>query len=273
LNLPATVECYTPNVYGDVIEWFIRTIAQRETVIISLHPHNDRGCAVAAAEFGVMAGADRVEGTLFGNGERTGNVDVITLAHAAPQLKRRFSSGKLAPIPGDMGKIWALQVSDADLLKFEKSTPIAGTLVVFKRNNLANPNQFRDIFNGVTTKAGMWREVTRLADVVKNESVKPEKTAKGKKGGNGGGSTPPPTPPPPAGPGRPGGTPPRPGSSGPAPIRPGSGSSSTVRPGSSTPSSSPAAPSAPSTSSRPSGATTPTAPPPRPGSSQPPKRV
>ena len=198
---------------------------------------------------------------------------IITLTHAAPQLKHRFSSGKLAPIPGDMGKIWALQVSDADLLKFEKSTPIPGTLVIFKRNNLANPNQFRDVFNGVTTKAGMWREVTRLADVVKNESVKPEKTPKGKKGGNGGGSTPPPTPPPPAGPGRPGGTPPRPGSSGPAPIRPGSGSSSTVRPGSSTSSSSPAAPSSPSTSSRPSGATTPTAPPPRPGSSQPPKRV
>ena len=201
---------------------------------------------------------------------------VITLAHAAPQLKRRFSSGKLAPIPGDMGKIWALQVTDADLLKFEKSTPIPGTLVVFKRNNLANPNQFRDVFNGVTTKAGMWREVTRLADVVKNESAKPEKESKRKKGGNGGGSTPPPTPPPPAGPGRPGGTPPRPGSGGPAPIRPGSGSSSPIRPGSSTPSSSPSAPSAPSapsTSSRPSGATTPTAPPPRPGSSQPPKRV
>jgi hypothetical protein len=195
---------------------------------------------------------------------------VITLAHAAPQLKRRFSSGKLAPIPGDMGKIWAFQVSDADLLKFEKSTPIPGALVIFKRNNLANPNQFRDVFNGVTTKAGMWREVTRLADVVKNESVKPEKTAKGKKGGKGGGSTPPPPPPPPVGPGRPGGTPPRPGSSGPAPIRPGSGSSAPVRPGSSTPSS---APSAPSTSSRPSGATTPTTPPPRPGSSQPPKRV
>jgi hypothetical protein len=197
---------------------------------------------------------------------------VITLTHAAPQLKRRFSSGKLAPIPGDMGKIWALQVNDADLLKYEKSTPIPGTLVIFKRNNLANPNQFRDVFNGVTTKAGMWREVTRLADVVKNESVKPEKIAKGKKGGNGGGSTPPP-PPPPSGPGRPGGTPPRPGSSGPAPIRPGSGSTSTVRPGSSTPSSSPSAPSSPSTSGRPSGATTPTAPPPRPGSSQPPKRV
>ena len=80
LNLPATVECYSPNVYADVIEWFGRTIKQRDSVVISLHPHNDRGCAVAAAEFGVMAGADRVEGTLFGNGERTGNVDIITLA-------------------------------------------------------------------------------------------------------------------------------------------------------------------------------------------------
>jgi 2-isopropylmalate synthase len=80
LNLPATVECYTPNVYGDVIEWFHRTIRHRDQVILSLHPHNDRGCGVAAAEFGVMAGADRIEGTLFGNGERTGNVDVINLA-------------------------------------------------------------------------------------------------------------------------------------------------------------------------------------------------
>ncbi len=80
LNLPATVECYSPNVYGDVIEWFGRNVRQRDSVIISLHPHNDRGCAVAAAEFGVMAGADRVEGTLFGNGERTGNVDVVNLA-------------------------------------------------------------------------------------------------------------------------------------------------------------------------------------------------
>jgi len=80
LNLPATVECYSPNVYGDVIEWFGRTIKDRDSVIISLHPHNDRGCAVAAAEFGVMAGADRVEGTLFGNGERTGNVDIVNLA-------------------------------------------------------------------------------------------------------------------------------------------------------------------------------------------------
>jgi 2-isopropylmalate synthase len=80
INLPATVEMYTPNVYGDVIEWFHRHVKHRDTIWLSLHPHNDRGCAVAAAEFGQMAGADRVEGTLFGNGERTGNVDVITLA-------------------------------------------------------------------------------------------------------------------------------------------------------------------------------------------------
>jgi len=80
LNLPATVECYTPNVYGDVIEWFLRTIRRRDQVILSLHPHNDRGCGVAAAEFGVMAGAERVEGTLFGNGERTGNVDLVNIA-------------------------------------------------------------------------------------------------------------------------------------------------------------------------------------------------
>ena len=80
LNLPATVEMYTPNLYADTIEWFLRRISRRDRLVLSLHPHNDRGCAVAAAELGVLAGADRVEGTLFGNGERTGNVDVITLA-------------------------------------------------------------------------------------------------------------------------------------------------------------------------------------------------
>jgi 2-isopropylmalate synthase len=80
LNLPATVEMATPNIYGDQIEWFHRHVKARDSIILSLHPHNDRGTAVAAAEFGVMAGADRIEGTLFGNGERTGNVDVVTLA-------------------------------------------------------------------------------------------------------------------------------------------------------------------------------------------------
>ncbi len=80
LNLPATVEVATPNVYADQIEWMHTHLARRDSVVLSLHPHNDRGTAVAAAELGLMAGADRVEGCLFGNGERTGNVDVVTLA-------------------------------------------------------------------------------------------------------------------------------------------------------------------------------------------------
>jgi 2-isopropylmalate synthase len=80
LNLPATVEMSAPNLYGDLIESFHRNIRDRDSVVLSLHPHNDRGTAVAAAELGVMAGAERIEGTLFGNGERTGNVDVVTLA-------------------------------------------------------------------------------------------------------------------------------------------------------------------------------------------------
>ncbi|OCC06624.1 2-isopropylmalate synthase [Labrys sp. WJW] len=80
LNLPLTVEMSTPNVYADQIEWMSRNIKNRDSVIISLHPHNDRGTGVAATELGLMAGADRVEGTLFGNGERTGNVDLVILA-------------------------------------------------------------------------------------------------------------------------------------------------------------------------------------------------
>jgi 2-isopropylmalate synthase len=80
INLPSTVECSTPNVYADQIEWMSRKLARRDSLIISVHPHNDRGTAVASAELAVMAGADRVEGCLFGNGERTGNVDLVTLA-------------------------------------------------------------------------------------------------------------------------------------------------------------------------------------------------
>ncbi|MES2898805.1 MAG: 2-isopropylmalate synthase [Pseudomonadota bacterium] len=79
-NLPSTVECSTPNVYADQIEWMSRHLERRDSIIISVHPHNDRGTAVASAELAVMAGADRVEGCLFGNGERTGNVDLVTLA-------------------------------------------------------------------------------------------------------------------------------------------------------------------------------------------------
>ncbi|MFS8933801.1 2-isopropylmalate synthase [Cupriavidus taiwanensis] len=80
LNLPTTVECSTPNVFADQIEWMHRRLARREHIALSVHPHNDRGTAVAAAELALMAGADRVEGCLFGNGERTGNVDLVTLA-------------------------------------------------------------------------------------------------------------------------------------------------------------------------------------------------
>ncbi len=80
LNLPATVEMSSPNLYADQIEWMCRNLDNRENIILSLHPHNDRGTAIAASELGVMAGADRIEGTLFGNGERTGNVDLVTLA-------------------------------------------------------------------------------------------------------------------------------------------------------------------------------------------------
>ena len=97
LNLPETVECYSSNVYGDVIEWFGRTIKDRDKIVLSLHPHNDRGCAVDAAEFGVLAGADRVEGTLFGNGERTGNVGVVTLAMAyLPTASTRCSTSAIS---------------------------------------------------------------------------------------------------------------------------------------------------------------------------------
>ena len=80
INLPATVEMSTANIYGDQIEWMSESLKNRENICLSLHPHNDRGTAIAASEFGLMAGADRVEGTLFGNGERTGNVDIVTLA-------------------------------------------------------------------------------------------------------------------------------------------------------------------------------------------------
>jgi len=80
LNLPSTVEVSTPNIYADQIEFFVRNLPRREATIVSIHPHNDRGCGVAAAELALQAGGDRVEGTLFGNGERTGNVDIVTLA-------------------------------------------------------------------------------------------------------------------------------------------------------------------------------------------------
>ena len=89
INLPATVEMATPNMYADQIEWMHRNLGDRDSVVLSLHPHNDRGTAVAAAELGYMAGADRIEGTLFGNGERTGNVCIVTLGTEPVQSRHR----------------------------------------------------------------------------------------------------------------------------------------------------------------------------------------
>lgn len=80
-NLPATVEMTTPNVYADQIEWMSRHFTERDKIVLSIHPHNDRGCGVAASELALLAGADRIEGTLFGNGERTGNVDILNIAY------------------------------------------------------------------------------------------------------------------------------------------------------------------------------------------------
>lgn len=123
LNLPATVEMSTPNVHADQIEWFCRNVSNRDSVIISLHPHNDRGCAVAATELGLLAGADRVEGTLFGNGERTGNVDVVTLA------LNLFSQGVAPNL--DFSDIFALRqtVEYCNQLPIHPRHPYAGELV------------------------------------------------------------------------------------------------------------------------------------------------
>ena len=123
LNLPATVEMATPNVYADQIEWFLRHVSRRDSVVLSLHPHNDRGTAVAATELAVQAGADRVEGTLFGNGERTGNVDLMTLA------LNLFSQGVDPGITiSDIDEI-VRTVEHCNQLPVHPRHPYAGTLV------------------------------------------------------------------------------------------------------------------------------------------------
>jgi 2-isopropylmalate synthase len=123
INLPATVETAAPNVYADQIEWMDRMLARRDQIVLSLHPHNDRGTAVAAAELGLLAGADRVEGTLFGNGERTGNVDLVTLA------LNLYTQGvdpglEIADMP-EMVRI----VEDCNRLPVHPRHPYAGELV------------------------------------------------------------------------------------------------------------------------------------------------
>ena len=123
INLPATVEVSTPNRYADQIEYFCRHVKQRDSMIVSLHTHNDRGCGVAAAELGVMAGADRIEGTLLGNGERTGNMDVVTMA------MNIYSQGIDPELAlGDMDRIISV-VQACTLLQVHPRHPYAGELV------------------------------------------------------------------------------------------------------------------------------------------------
>jgi 2-isopropylmalate synthase len=123
-NLPATVELATPNIYADQIEYFCTNISERNKVAVSLHPHNDRGCAVAAAELAQMAGADRVEGTLFGNGERTGNVDLVTLA------MNLYTQGIYPKIDfSDMKSVIDL-VEKSNKIPVHPRTPYGGQLVV-----------------------------------------------------------------------------------------------------------------------------------------------
>jgi len=123
LNLPATVEMSTPNIYADQLEWFIRHLPQRDKAVISLHTHNDRGTGVAASELGLMAGADRIEGTLFGNGERTGNCDLITMA------MNMFSQGVDPKLYlSDMPKIVAVS-EECTKIPIHVRQPYAGELV------------------------------------------------------------------------------------------------------------------------------------------------
>lgn len=124
-NLPATVEIGPPNHYADMIEYFGRKIGERETIEISLHPHNDRGCGIAATELGLLAGADRVEGCMFGNGERTGNVDLVTLA------LNLFSQG-VKPGPLDLSDLPSLieVVTSCNELPVHPRHPYAGELVM-----------------------------------------------------------------------------------------------------------------------------------------------
>ncbi|MBJ7539038.1 2-isopropylmalate synthase [Marinomonas transparens] len=123
INLPATVEVATPNRFADQIEYFCRNVKQRDSMIISLHTHNDRGCGVAAAELGLMAGADRIEGTLLGNGERTGNMDIVTMA------MNMYSHGVDPELMlGDMDRIISV-VQACTLLQVHPRHPYAGELV------------------------------------------------------------------------------------------------------------------------------------------------
>jgi 2-isopropylmalate synthase len=123
INLPATVELSSPNVYADYIEWMSKNLDQRDRLILSIHPHNDRGSAIAATELGLLAGADRVEGTLFGNGERTGNTDIVTLALnlASQGIDPQLMIGNIDEL--------VMQVEQINKIPVHPRHPYAGQLV------------------------------------------------------------------------------------------------------------------------------------------------
>ncbi|MEQ5809061.1 2-isopropylmalate synthase [Alteromonas sp. NFXS44] len=149
INLPATVEMNTPNTYADQIEWMHRNLNQRECIVLSVHPHNDRGTAVAAAELALMAGADRIEGCLFGNGERTGNVDIVTLA------MNMYSQGVSPELDfSDIDQVRKL-VEECNQLPVHPRHPYAGELVY-----TAFSGSHQDAIKkgmAVQSKDGRWR--------------------------------------------------------------------------------------------------------------------
>lgn len=155
LNLPSTVEMATPNIYADQLEWFIRHLPQRDKAVISLHTHNDRGTGVAASELGLMAGAERIEGTLFGNGERTGNCDVINMA------MNLFSQGVDPKLYlSDMPRIVAVS-EECTKIPIHVRTPYAGELV-FTAFSGSHQDAIRKGMSVVETGAGAQWEVPYL---------------------------------------------------------------------------------------------------------------
>ncbi len=151
INLPATVEMAMPNVYADSIEWMHRHLPRRDSVVLSLHPHNDRGTGVAAAELGVLAGADRVEGCLFGNGERTGNVDLVTLG------LNLFSHGIDPQINFDNIEEVRRTVEYCNQLPVHERHPYAGDLVftAFSGSHQDAINKGFDALNADAAAAGV----------------------------------------------------------------------------------------------------------------------
>jgi 2-isopropylmalate synthase len=173
LNLPATVEMATPNVYADSIEWMSRNVNHRENVLISLHPHNDRGTAIAAAELGYMAGADRIEGCLFGNGERTGNVDLIALG------LNLFTQGIDPQIDfSDLDEI-RRTAEHCNQLKVHERSPWAGDLV-YTAFSGSHQDAIKKGFESMTAQAELeGKDVNELVWAVPYLPIDPKDVGRG----------------------------------------------------------------------------------------------